>query len=211
MFDSLADLSLKLAATGYFIDPVMTQVVYLAAKLQKPLLLEGPASSGKTQLALSVAAAAEIFVLVALMAATIVSLGQARRAEAARSTAESQRGIALRERSRAESAQKSEANQKDVADQQRALAERQRGLAEVQRDAPRLSEPLPINVSQTFWTWRTGRCLMFMMPLRLYQDLLLPVRRLSKPRSNISRRWRAKRGWTTTCDWSWPLHTTKSR
>ena len=48
MFDSLAGLSGKLAATGYFIDPVMTQVVFLAAKLQKPLLLEGPAGSGKT-------------------------------------------------------------------------------------------------------------------------------------------------------------------
>ena len=48
MFDSLKDLSSKLAATGYFIDPVMTQVVFLAAKLQKPLLLEGPAGSGKS-------------------------------------------------------------------------------------------------------------------------------------------------------------------
>ena len=28
MFDSLEDLSVKLAATGYFIDPVMVQVVY---------------------------------------------------------------------------------------------------------------------------------------------------------------------------------------
>src|ERR1700679_2583566 len=58
MFDSLEDLSTKLAATGYFIDPVMTKVVFLAAKLQKPLLLEGPAGSGKTQLAVSVAQAA---------------------------------------------------------------------------------------------------------------------------------------------------------
>src|SRR5882757_7426062 len=57
MFDSLTDLSSKLSATGYFIDPVMIQVVFLAAKLQKPLLLEGPAGSGKTQLALLVAAA----------------------------------------------------------------------------------------------------------------------------------------------------------
>lgn len=58
MFDSINDLSSKLAATGYFIDQVMTQVVFLAAKLQKPLLLEGPAGSGKTQLAISVAMAA---------------------------------------------------------------------------------------------------------------------------------------------------------
>lgn len=58
MFDSVEGLSAKLASTGYFIDPVMTQVVYLAAKLKKPLLLEGPAGSGKTQLAVSVAAAA---------------------------------------------------------------------------------------------------------------------------------------------------------
>jgi hypothetical protein len=46
MFVSLEELARKLAATGYFIDPVMVQVVYLAAKLQKPLLLEGPAGSG---------------------------------------------------------------------------------------------------------------------------------------------------------------------
>jgi MoxR-like ATPase len=58
MFDSLEELVSKIAATGYFIDPVMTQVVFLAAKLQKPLLLEGPAGSGKTQLAVSVAQAA---------------------------------------------------------------------------------------------------------------------------------------------------------
>ena len=62
MFDSITDLAGKLAKTGYFIDPVMTQVVFLAAKLQKPLLLEGPAGSGKTQLALSVAAAASTHV-----------------------------------------------------------------------------------------------------------------------------------------------------
>ena len=49
MFDSTNDLAAKLAATGYFIDPVMTQVVFLAAKLQKPLLLEGPAGSGKSR------------------------------------------------------------------------------------------------------------------------------------------------------------------
>lgn len=47
MFDSLEDLSVKLSATGYFLDRTMTQVIFLAAKLKKPLLLEGPAASMK--------------------------------------------------------------------------------------------------------------------------------------------------------------------
>jgi MoxR-like ATPase len=58
MFESFDDLMERLKATAYFIDPVMTRIVFLAAKLQKPLLLEGPAGSGKTQLAVSVAQAA---------------------------------------------------------------------------------------------------------------------------------------------------------
>ena len=58
MFESFDELMERLKATGYFIDPVMTRIVFLAAKLQKPLLLEGPAGSGKTQLAVSVAQAA---------------------------------------------------------------------------------------------------------------------------------------------------------
>jgi len=58
MFESFDDLMNRLKSTGYFIDPVMTRIVFLAAKLQKPLLLEGPAGSGKTQLAVSVAQAA---------------------------------------------------------------------------------------------------------------------------------------------------------
>ena len=58
MFDSVDALSTMLAASGYFIDVVIAQIVFLAAKLKKPLLLEGPAGSGKTLLALSVAKAA---------------------------------------------------------------------------------------------------------------------------------------------------------
>lgn len=58
MFDSVEELTAKLAISGYFIDPVMAQVVFLAAKLRKPLILEGPAGSGKTQLAAAVAMAA---------------------------------------------------------------------------------------------------------------------------------------------------------
>ena len=62
MFDSVKQLSERLDSAGYFIDHILTQVVFLAARLQKPLLLEGPAGSGKTQLALSVAAAANTHV-----------------------------------------------------------------------------------------------------------------------------------------------------
>ncbi len=46
MFDSIRDLSDKLTATGYFTKPVMVQVLYLASKLQKPLLLEGQPGLG---------------------------------------------------------------------------------------------------------------------------------------------------------------------
>jgi MoxR-like ATPase len=44
---------------GYLTDAVTPVVVYLAGKLNKPVLLEGPAGSGKTQLAYAVAQAAE--------------------------------------------------------------------------------------------------------------------------------------------------------
>ncbi len=58
MFDSVQELSAKLAASGYFIDSVMTMDIFLAAKLRKPVILEGPAGSGKTKLASAVATAA---------------------------------------------------------------------------------------------------------------------------------------------------------
>lgn len=35
MFDSLQNLTSRLAATGYFIDPVMIQVVFLGGKAQE--------------------------------------------------------------------------------------------------------------------------------------------------------------------------------
>src|SRR5437870_2778244 len=59
MFSSLEELEQGLRGSGYIADSIATTTVYLAARLQKPLLLEGPAGSGKTQLAYAVAEAAE--------------------------------------------------------------------------------------------------------------------------------------------------------
>jgi MoxR-like ATPase len=59
VFASLEKLNGSLRATGYIADSVATTTVYLAATLHKPLLLEGPAGSGKTQLAYAVAEAAQ--------------------------------------------------------------------------------------------------------------------------------------------------------
>ena len=58
MFLSLEEVNVRLRSTGYIADSIATTTVYLASKLQKPLLLEGPAGSGKTQLAYAVADAA---------------------------------------------------------------------------------------------------------------------------------------------------------
>ncbi|MBZ5490223.1 MAG: MoxR family ATPase [Acidobacteriia bacterium] len=59
MFSSLEEVNARLRATGYIADPIATTTVHLAAALHKPLLLEGPAGSGKTQLAYAVAEAAQ--------------------------------------------------------------------------------------------------------------------------------------------------------
>lgn len=58
MFPSLEQLDEGLRTTGYIADSIATTTVYLATKLHKPVLLEGPAGSGKTQLAYAVAEAA---------------------------------------------------------------------------------------------------------------------------------------------------------
>jgi len=62
VFSSLEEVGQRLRATGYIADSVAATTVYLAARLQKPLLLEGPAGSGKTQLAYAVADAADTVV-----------------------------------------------------------------------------------------------------------------------------------------------------
>ena len=57
MFSSIEEVADGLRATGYLTDSTTTTMIYLAAELHKPLLLEGPAGSGKTQLAYAVAGA----------------------------------------------------------------------------------------------------------------------------------------------------------
>jgi MoxR-like ATPase len=62
VFASVEKLAIGLRSVGYVIDLVTLQIVYLAAKMQKPLLVEGPPGCGKTELAYAVAAAAETVV-----------------------------------------------------------------------------------------------------------------------------------------------------
>jgi len=58
VFASAEKLAQGLHDAQYVVDPVTLEIVYLAAKLQKPLLIEGPPGCGKTELAYAVAAAA---------------------------------------------------------------------------------------------------------------------------------------------------------
>jgi MoxR-like ATPase len=62
MFSSPKDLSGKLLAARYVIDPTVLSVIYLAAEMRRPLLIEGPPGCGKTELAYAVARAAETVV-----------------------------------------------------------------------------------------------------------------------------------------------------
>jgi MoxR-like ATPase len=62
VFSSASELVTKLRAARYIIDPVALEVVYLAARMRKPLLVEGPPGCGKTELAYAVAAAANTVV-----------------------------------------------------------------------------------------------------------------------------------------------------
>ncbi|MET7460715.1 MoxR family ATPase [Nonomuraea sp. NPDC005501] len=57
MFDSPAEVGERLAAAGYLSDDAISTSVFLAAALGRPLLVEGPAGVGKTQLAKAVARA----------------------------------------------------------------------------------------------------------------------------------------------------------
>ncbi|WP_110208312.1 AAA family ATPase [Nocardioides daejeonensis] len=56
LFTSVDDARTRLASTGYLVDDELATVVFLADAMGKPLLLEGSAGTGKTELAKAVAA-----------------------------------------------------------------------------------------------------------------------------------------------------------
>jgi len=58
VFSSIEHLAVTLRKAHYIVDPVTLETVYLAAEMRKPLLVEGPPGSGKTELAYAVASAA---------------------------------------------------------------------------------------------------------------------------------------------------------
>ena len=58
MFSSVQEVSGGLRKAGYIADSVAITTVFLASSLHRPVFSEGPAGSGKTQLAYAVAQAA---------------------------------------------------------------------------------------------------------------------------------------------------------
>src|SRR3712207_9145180 len=58
-FSSVADVGKRLSMAGYLSDAQMSTTAFLADRLGKPLLVEGPAGVGKTELAKALAAATD--------------------------------------------------------------------------------------------------------------------------------------------------------
>src|SRR4051812_46995301 len=56
-FSSVGDVEKRLSEAGYLPDAQISTTVFLADRLGKPLLVEGPAGTGKTELAKALAAA----------------------------------------------------------------------------------------------------------------------------------------------------------
>jgi MoxR-like ATPase len=58
VFSSSEELAHKLRAARYAADPVTLEILYLASRMHRPVLIEGPPGCGKTELAYAIASAA---------------------------------------------------------------------------------------------------------------------------------------------------------
>src|SRR5262245_18623912 len=59
MFSSTRDLADRLLAAKYVIDRTTLPVIFLAAGMRRPVLIEGPPGCGKTELAYAIARAVD--------------------------------------------------------------------------------------------------------------------------------------------------------